>query len=1346
MSVDLLATYVPMDRRHELACGVLIPDRGDGSVLLADISGFTPMTEALVERFGPRRGAEELTALLNDVYTSLVACVHRYGGSVVCFIGDALIACFDDDAGGRSVACAQAMQDAMGSFEAVRTPDGQELSLGMKAAVEAGAVRRFLVGDPKIRRIDVLAGGTVDRLTNAEHLAERGEIVVGPHLIERLRGELTISELRGPFGVAADLARELPTCPRAAPDVAALGAEALRPLILPEVYRRIEGGQGAFLAELRPIAALFLRFEGIEYDADDAAGEKLDAFTTWVQHVVHRLGGHVLLLTTADKGSHLYAAFGALEAHEDDAERAVVAAMELLDVPPSLGFVQGLRIGVSQGRVYVGGYGGAARRTYGALGETVNLAARLMGVSPAGEIRCSEGIHASTAGRINYERHPDVTLKGMRRPQAVFRPTGARLARDVETVAGGLIGRQGEVAALRDALERANAGERQVVLLEGEAGIGKSRLIAELRRIAAQAETTWLAGAGSSIEQHAPYRAWREPVSSLLDVPTDAPAEALSEHATKTLRAIDASFAERAPLLDDVLGLDVPETALTRSYTPELRREGIASLIGDLLRRRAGASTLILVLDDVHWMDSLSWDLALSVVRSLIDCSALVVLSHRPLAEPVPRPFRILTDLPDTARLCLGSLPPEETVSLAEMRLGLPAGGLPAEVADLLTERAEGNPFYALEMIGALTDQGLLHVTGEACTLEGDASTVRERIPDTLEGVVLSRIDQLSDEGQLMLKVASAVGRSFLFRILRDVHPSRIDSGDLRRELDETGRRQLTELEAEEPERAYAFHHAVTQHVAYETLLFEQRRSLHRAIAGWIESSYRDSLSPHIPLLALHWRRAGNSMKELEYARRAGNQAAEQYANEEALDAYDRVIELIEELNSDPASDARLEALRKRVGLLATLGRVEEEQRDLETLRSVCQSKDDACRAEVDLLWSDFHRRGGRFTEAIEEAKRALARWQELGNGDGAARALVCIGSGYEGLGQFAEARRHVEEAVAHFRGTGELTGAAGEAIRSLGIIAARLGEFPQAMERFGEAHELFRARGDRKGEAEICGNLGAVGYYFGEYETCIANSRKAEQIFREMGNRAGTAKCLANVGSAYRDLGAFSRALDVHQQAFEIFRQLDDANECAGSTYNIACDLQALGVGGYPSLSLVAGAQSQELRRAIAGFEEALERYSEIGSQWGKVLCNLRLGSAWLNAGDVDSAEPYLRVALDLSREVGMASQEMQVLSALSRVMLQRGDSSAALALSDETMEKLGDSSPPAADELHFTRSRVLRANNRAAEARPHLEHARKCVLDQAESIRDPELREGLLAACHEILTAWEAPPPSGS
>ena len=333
------SVYIPMDRRQALAHGRRCPSSVQGAALFADISGFTPLTEALAAELGPQRGAEELARHLNPVYDALIAELERYGGSVIGFSGDA-ITCWldgDDGAAGRRPARWPCSRPCASSRPCARPRAGQ-VTLAVKVAVATGPARRFLVGDPTIQVIDVLAGATLDRLAAAEHLREAARWC--STLLRRCIGRRACVPSRRYGGDAGDRpaltawsrglrvrrARHSPGR-RCRPGRSARSSAA--PGCCRPVYERLQAGLGEFLAELRPAVALFLRFGGIDYDARRRGGRKARRYIRQVQRILGRYDGTLIQLTMGDKGSYLYAAFGAPVAHEDDAVRAAAAALEL---------------------------------------------------------------------------------------------------------------------------------------------------------------------------------------------------------------------------------------------------------------------------------------------------------------------------------------------------------------------------------------------------------------------------------------------------------------------------------------------------------------------------------------------------------------------------------------------------------------------------------------------------------------------------------------------------------------------------------------------------------------------------------------------------------------------------------------------------------------------------------------------------------------------------------------------------------------------------------------------------------------------------------------------------------
>ncbi|MFN2134953.1 MAG: adenylate/guanylate cyclase domain-containing protein, partial [Candidatus Promineifilaceae bacterium] len=580
MNESLLA-YIPMDRRVAMARHETLPDRTEGAALFADISGFTPLTEALVRELGPQRGAEELTGFLNQVYDALINELHRWGGSAIAFAGDAVTCWFDGDSGIRAAACAAAMQEAMTSFAAVETPAGSVIELSMKAAVAVGPARRFLVGDPQSRVIDALAGATLERLAAAEHEANRGEVLLAPFAMQACQNQALIREVRiaadgRRFGVLDKLVETPEPPPPPVYDPDALDETEVRSWLLPSVYRRLSRGLGDFLAEIRPSVAVFMRFSGIDYDNDEAAGEKLDAMIRAVQQIVDKFQGTLIDLNIGDKGSYLYASFGAPLAHENNATRAASAALELRDLPQQLPFLEPLQIGISRGRMRAGAYGGSAHRTYGVLGDAVNLSARLMMASDPGTVLVSMNVQEEIADLFDWEIKEPIRVKGKSEPvaiavlQAVKPRIGMHLPDDNESEP--LVGRDVEVARIGELLDSALKGEGHVFGLVGEAGLGKSRLIAKALTMAQERGFAIFGGEAESHGVNSSYLIWHPIWRGIFGLDPTWDTDAQMRALTQKVSAVDTNMVPRVPLFGPALQLVIPDNDLTVGLDAKLRK------------------------------------------------------------------------------------------------------------------------------------------------------------------------------------------------------------------------------------------------------------------------------------------------------------------------------------------------------------------------------------------------------------------------------------------------------------------------------------------------------------------------------------------------------------------------------------------------------------------------------------------------------------------------------------------------------------------------------------------------------------------------------------------------------
>ncbi|MBI3965159.1 MAG: AAA family ATPase, partial [Chloroflexi bacterium] len=511
---------------------------------------------------------------------------------------------------------------------------------------------------------------------------------------------------------------------------------------------------------------------------------------------------------------------------------------------------------------------------------------------------------------LTFEPLAPIRVKGKAEPVPVYRPehevAASARSRAVRTT---IVGREAERTVLREELEALSAGgPGGVVVLEGEAGLGKSRLVSDIVQQADALGFSSFIGAGDAIERSTFYHAWRPVLSQLLDVDVIGDNERRRRHVLNLLDD-DPNLLERAPLLNSVVALDIPDSDLTSQIAGEVRAQNTRDLLVELLQTTARGTPMLLVLDDAQWLDSASWQLALEVCRRVRPL--LFVITTRPPADPLPAEYELLFGLPEIRHLRLRGLSIDDTIALVSQRLG--ATELPAEIAGIIREKAHGNPFVAEALAYALRDSGLIAVADGVCRIAPGAGDLRNLVPETVQGVIISRIDRLAPSQQLLLKVASVVGRTFPFRILRDVYPIAADREHLAEHLDRLQDFDVVPIESGGQELTFSFRHIMIQEAAYNLMLFTQRRQLHEAVGTWYEANCADELPPYYPLLAHHWTKAEVDDKAIHYLEKAAEQALQSYANQEAADFLTQLLAL-ESRSAQPVTLARRARWERQLG------------------------------------------------------------------------------------------------------------------------------------------------------------------------------------------------------------------------------------------------------------------------------------------------------------------------------------------------------------------------------------------------------------------------------------------------
>ena len=1166
--MEIPLTYLAADRRRALARGEELADRCDGAALFADISGFTPFTDLLAHELGLRRGADELTRHLNAVYDSLIAEIDRAGGSVVGLSGDAITAWFDcgsngaDDSAARGVACALAMQEAMHTYATITTPSGKAVSLALKVAVEQGPVRRFRVGDPQVQYHDVLAGATLDRLAAAEHLAHAGEVIVGPRATAALGDLLTIADSRDDPDNACCFAHV--TAIRRAPSneealtPPPLDDAAVRTWLLDPVYSRLRASVDAdvFLTELRPAVALFIRFGGLDYDTDDDAGVKLDGYIRWVQRVVGRYAGSLIDITMGDKGSYLYVAFGAPLAHENDSERALRAALDLLAPPPELGWIGHVQIGMSRGIMRAGAYGGSTRQTYGALGDAVNMASRLMMRATPGQIIVSHDLYRTAPGLFRWAAMGEVEVKGKAEPFTIHRLLGfdTRLPEPAPTSA--FVGREQERAVLSNAVAAAGGGRGQVIGLRAEAGMGKSRLMAQAIGLAEDADFAVYVGECQSTGTQSSYGVWHTIWRAFFGLSAD---DSVADQVAWLETQLDPVLLPRMGLLGVVLGLPLPMSDAMARLDARGRKAALEALLTECVQQRARTQPVAFMLDDCHWIDPLSQDLLETIARSVEHLPVLIVVAYRPSEADAPNSL-ILAALPHFGEIALTEFSAHEAEALIgqmAVRLFGAKTQLPPTLVAQVIARAQGNPFYIEELLNLLRDHG------RTVTLDG------LELPTSLHSLILSRIDRLNEVEKNTLKMASVVGRVFKAKWLWGAYPALGEERDVQNHLARLAKLDLTPLDTPEPDLTYIFKHGLTREVAYESMAYGTRALLHEQVAAFLEGLPHDPQSISADLLAYHYGQSTNVAKQREYFRKAGDAAQAAFNNLAAISYYRRLLPL---LADDP--DARLAAM-------AQLGAVLQMQaRNAEALDLYTELRDSAeARGDVRMLaraWvglADVHSNTGDMAAVIACTERAEILAQEsnapaevaevlsykawalnmLGRGDEALRisaygaalaerdnnnALITRFYTMEGYihrfaGRYHAARQAFAQSVESSRKTGDARGLEGPFVNVAGMAEAS-GDFETALENYNSALAIARSIEDRIVEIMIHSYAGYVYALAGRYPEA---EQEAQQALAMIGERvfltsvhAYSALALARTGQ-----GNLTDAVTVARTALDI-------------------------------------------------------------------------------------------------------------------------------------------------------------------------------------------------------------------
>ena len=819
----------------------------EGTIAFVDISGFTKLSERLA-RLG-KSGAEELTATIDTCFVTLLDLAVARGGRLLKFGGDALLVYFSGEAH-EARACLSAMEMRRALRVVGRlTVLGQRISLRMSVGVHSGLFNFFLVGES--HREFVVTGPGASAVVEMEGTADAGEIVISPATAAALRPSV-VGPAKGPGFLL-----------RRPPSVAAPPVFVFEPVDdALDLRRGIPLGLRAALItrtepEHRRVTIAFIHYDGtdelITEEGPEEAARQLDVLVTHAQGAADRQGV-TFLATDADKdGGKIILTAGAPSSSGDDEQRMLLAVREIMDADNPLP----IRIGVNQGSVFVGEVGPHYRRTFTVMGDAVNLAARLMAKAAPGEIYTTPDLLArSQTGFAVTELEPFL-VKGKAKPVRAV-SLGAKTRTVLEGAEDDLpfVGRRHEVAQLEETAAAAASGQGALVEIVGATGVGKSRLAGQLRE--ATTDRMQLFAVCERYDSTTPYYTVRRLLRGLLELPVEGGDEDLPARFVTALETRAPDLLPWAPLIGMAIAVPVPETRETLELEEEFRRTKLAEAVIALLAVLLPQSGLITI-EDVHFMDEASADLFEHLARVVHVTGWLWCLTRRDVATGFIAP----DDCPIT-RVELGPLDQGEAAELAlEATRETP---LPSHEIDLLVERSGGNPLFVRELVAAALN---------GASISG--------LPDSVEDVVVARIDRLPALDRQLLRQMSVLGQSFSAELLADVVEDVPDP-------DDPTWTRLEPFIVHDVFGHLAFRNALLRDCAYNGLSFRLRRQLHSRAGDTIARAMAEGGDDQSGLLSFHYLHAQRSEEAWSYALQAAELAKGMYANAEAAEYFERAI------------------------------------------------------------------------------------------------------------------------------------------------------------------------------------------------------------------------------------------------------------------------------------------------------------------------------------------------------------------------------------------------------------------------------------------------------------------------
>jgi class 3 adenylate cyclase/tetratricopeptide (TPR) repeat protein len=1173
----------------------------EGSLVFADISGFTHLSERLARR-GPV-GAEELVGIINACFGELLPAAYEQGAGLLKFGGDALLLLVQgQEHAARACVAAFEMRRRLGQFTR-STSMSEAAHLRISIGVHSARFNFFLVGGS--HRELLVTGPGATQTVACESAADAGEI-----LLSRSTAAAVESRAIGSDKAPGHLLRSAPFVEHAAaievpPSVAGLDLEMLVPAGLREYIQ-----DGVIEPEHRDASVAFIRFSGVDQmltsDGPDAVAEAVEHIVRSTQNAVEEEGITFLESDIAADGGKLYLAAGAPRASDRDEEKLLRAVRAIADARSALP----LSIGVNRGHVFSGLIGTAFRQTYSVMGDPVNLAARLSARAQTGEVIATPAVLDRSRTIFHLERLEPFLVKGKREPITAYLVGAVEGVRQARVEPGlPIVGRDRELMLLQSTVGAARAGRGDLLELVGEAGMGKSRLVLELRALATEMQT--LTVECEPYEASTPYFAIRGLLRNLLDVELGDDPAINTARLSERLSGPAPEMIPWLPLLAIPLDRPARPTREADEVDPIFRRARVHAVVRTLLTKILTGPT-VLIFEDAHWMDEASAELVRHLGEHVHSRPWLLCITRRPESTG----FAVLAG---THAITIQLTPLTASASAELAGAAAAESSLTEKELTVLAARAAGNPLFLRELIVASTRAGLA-----------------AGLPESVQAVIAARIDRLGSADRTVLRYASVLGPTFQ----QDIVSLTLNGyGGIARDPATWDR--LAAFIDVDLDGTCRFKHALFREVAYEGLSFERRRQIHRRVGEVYEARLAERVDDVAELLSLHFSLAGVIDKAWRYSVTAGDRARSKHANLEAADFYRRALEAGRRLPAD--EQEALARVWESLGDVCELAaRYEEATRAYQESRRLRPS---VSPEQLQLLRKEgvLRERQGKYADALRWYGRALRALERALTNNERTRHQVQLSLAYAGVryrqGRFRQSVRWAEEARRLATTIDDRPGLA-HAYYLLHLAHTTLGSHERAQYR-ALALEFNEELGDLVKLSNFLNNLGMDAYYEGRWDEALKFYERGGETRERAGDVVGAATSLNNIAEIKSDQGHL-------EEAEALFKRAQAITQAAG--YRL---LPVVTTGNLGRLAARAGRFEEAgvlLAGALQGFEalgaksfvlETRARQAELALLSGDSVAALRLGSEALSLAAREGDSPSLHAMLERVRGWAWIQQE---------------------------------------------------------------------------------------------------------